>query len=57
MAARNVSDRLLNFINAWIVERQANGWLRGARSYWFKTQDWIDRASNEPGASDEKPAG
>ncbi len=56
MAVRTDSFRLLNFINAWIVERQANGWLGGARSYWFGSLKWLSRLDKEPGATDEQPA-
>lgn len=30
----------LNFFNNWITVRQADGWLKERKHYWFETKDW-----------------
>jgi polar amino acid transport system substrate-binding protein len=36
-------QRLLNFLDAWIVARRADRWLDRTHAYWFETLDWMDR--------------
>lgn len=30
----------VDFLNAWIIEHEASGWLEAKRSYWFDSLDW-----------------
>jgi len=43
MAVRPDSPRLLNFLNAWVSESEANGHLAQMSAYWFESADWFDR--------------
>jgi polar amino acid transport system substrate-binding protein len=42
-AVRKGDPDFLNFLNNWILVRQADGWLQERYSYWFTTQDWKSR--------------
>ena len=46
LAVRKGEQELLNFLNAWVVARQADKWLGTTHDYWFKTIDWIPVSSN-----------
>ncbi len=35
----------LNFFSNWIRVRTTSGWLQERHDYWFKSRDWVDRAS------------
>ncbi len=53
MAVRPDSPRLLNFLNAWIVENKANGALGDMTAYWFKGSEWLDNLEGyDPGAEE-----
>ena len=39
-AIRKGDPDFLNFLNNWILVRQADGWLKERYDYWFTTQDW-----------------
>lgn len=41
MAVRPDSQRFLNFLNAWIVENDANGTLEGLQDHWFHSLNWV----------------
>jgi polar amino acid transport system substrate-binding protein len=42
--AVRLDDRdLLDVLNAWIVDRQASGWLNERETYWFETTDWASQ--------------
>ncbi|HEY0229645.1 MAG TPA: transporter substrate-binding domain-containing protein [Dokdonella sp.] len=42
--AVRLDDRdLLDVLNAWIVDRQASGWLNERESYWFETTGWASQ--------------
>ena len=30
----------INFLNAWIIAREADAWLPAAHDYWFKSLSW-----------------
>jgi polar amino acid transport system substrate-binding protein len=34
---------LLNFLNAWIVAREADAWLASTHQYWFESLSWQER--------------
>lgn len=40
LAVRQDDRDLLDVLNAWIVNRQASGWLNAREVYWFETTDW-----------------
>ncbi|HKL25503.1 MAG TPA: transporter substrate-binding domain-containing protein [Desulfuromonadales bacterium] len=42
-AIRKGDPDFLNFLNNWILVRQADGWLQERFDYWFTTQDWKPR--------------
>jgi polar amino acid transport system substrate-binding protein len=37
------NQRLLNFVDSWIYQAIASGFLEAATHHWFETPDWIDR--------------
>jgi polar amino acid transport system substrate-binding protein len=37
------NPRLLNYIDSWISEAMANGFLEAATHHWFETLDWTDQ--------------
>ena len=39
-AIRKGDVDFLNFLNNWILVKNADGWLQERHSYWFTTQDW-----------------
>jgi polar amino acid transport system substrate-binding protein len=40
MAVKKGEQELLNFLNAWISARTADGWLSATHKYWFKSLKW-----------------
>lgn len=53
MAVRPDSPRLLNFLNAWVIESEANGHLAQMSAYWFENTDWFDRLEGYETEPDE----
>ncbi len=43
-------QRLLNYVNSWIAQAIASGFLEEATHYWFETLDWVDQV---PGLKEE----
>ena len=39
-AIRKGDVDFLNYLNNWILVREADGWLMARYNYWFTTQDW-----------------
>ena len=39
-AVRRGDNDFINFLNAWIVAREADAWLTSTRKYWFDSLDW-----------------
>jgi polar amino acid transport system substrate-binding protein len=39
-AVRRGDSDFVNFLNAWIVAREADAWLTSTRKYWFESLDW-----------------
>lgn len=33
---------LVNFLNAWIIENEADDWLSERRAYWFQSLNWLE---------------
>jgi len=46
LAVKKGEQEFLNFLNAWVVARQADKWLATTHDYWFKTIDWVPESSN-----------
>lgn len=42
-AVRRGEFGFVNFLNAWIIEHEANEWLIERRRYWFESRDWQDQ--------------
>ena len=42
LAVRKDDERVLEFLNDWIVQNKENGWLKKRHNYWFATLDWAD---------------
>lgn len=40
MAVNKGQQDLLNYLNAWIIARDAEGWIPAKHKYWFKSLDW-----------------
>jgi polar amino acid transport system substrate-binding protein len=41
LAVKKGEQELLNFLNAWVVAREADKWLGTTHQYWFNTIDWV----------------
>jgi polar amino acid transport system substrate-binding protein len=39
-AVRRGDSDFINYLNAWIVAREADAWLTSTRKYWFESLDW-----------------
>ena len=46
LAVRKGEQELLNFLNAWVVAREADKWLATTHNYWFRTIDWARAPSD-----------
>ena len=44
-AVRRGDNDFINFLNAWIVARDADAWLASTRKYWFESVGWQDRVA------------
>lgn len=42
-AVRKNDAEFLNYLNKWIADKTAAGWLQQRYDYWFTTQDWKDQ--------------
>ncbi len=40
MATQHGQHQLMNYLNAWVIARKADGWLANKDKYWFKSLDW-----------------
>lgn len=40
MAVKKGQQDLLNYLNAWITARDAEGWIPAKHKYWFETLEW-----------------
>lgn len=47
LAVKKGEQEWLNFLNAWIVAKQADGWLDTNYSYWFRSLDWQPRLTTQ----------
>jgi polar amino acid transport system substrate-binding protein len=41
LAVKKGEQALLNFLDAWVVAREADKWLGATHQYWFNTIDWV----------------
>jgi polar amino acid transport system substrate-binding protein len=41
LAVKKGEQQLLNFLDAWVVAREADKWLGATHQYWFNTIDWV----------------
>lgn len=44
-AVRRGDADFINFLNAWVVAREADGWLPSTQRYWFESLGWQDRVA------------
>ena len=44
-AVRRGDNDFVNFLNAWIVARDADTWLASTRKYWFESLNWQDKVA------------
>lgn len=52
MAVNKGEQELLNYLNAWITARDAEGWLSAKHKFWFDSLDWKNEHDN---ASTNRP--
>lgn len=45
-AVRRGDNDFVNFLNAWIVARDADAWLISMHKYWFESLNWQDTNAN-----------
>lgn len=43
IAMRKGDPDLLNYVNSWIAQVTAEGWIRQRYAFWFQTMDWRDQ--------------
>lgn len=44
-AVRRGDNEFVNFLNAWIVARDADAWLTSTHKYWFESLNWQDKTA------------
>ncbi|HSB97941.1 MAG TPA: transporter substrate-binding domain-containing protein, partial [Spongiibacteraceae bacterium] len=44
-AVRKGDNDFVNFLNAWIVARDADAWLASTRKYWFESLSWQEQVA------------
>lgn len=44
LAINKGDSDFLNFLNAWVVSRTADGWIPSTRHYWLETLEWQQQA-------------
>ena len=59
MAVQQGNQSLLNFLNAWIAAKVAEGYIEKNHAYWFLSTDWFSRvtATADDKAEDAKAEG
>lgn len=50
-AVRRGDNDFINFLNAWIVAREADAWLITAHKYWFESLNWQEQVDSQGGAA------
>lgn len=53
-AVRKGDNDFINFLNAWIVAREADSWLTSTRKYWFESLNWQGANSSETKSQESK---
>lgn len=56
-AVRKGDNDFVNFLNAWIVAREADAWLTSTRKYWFESLSWQNTGAQDVKAPDIKTQG
>lgn len=56
-AVRKGDNDFVNFLNAWIVAREADAWLTSTRKYWFESLNWQNAGAQEAKTHDIKAQG
>ena len=56
-AVRKGDSDFVNFLNAWIVAREADSWLTSTRKYWFESLSWQNGSAQESKTPDNKTQG
>ena len=46
MAVNKGEQEFLNYLNAWITAREAEGWLSAKHKFWFDSLDWKNEHDN-----------
>jgi hypothetical protein len=45
MAVQQGNQSLVNFLNAWIAAKKAEGYIEKTYAYWFLSTDWLSRVA------------
>lgn len=53
-AVRKGDNDFVNFLNAWIVAREADAWLTSTRKYWFESLSWQNAQDSKTQGGDAK---
>ncbi len=56
-AVRKGDHDFVNFLNAWIVARDADAWLTSTRKYWFESFNWQKQAAAPQSAAPTAQSG
>ena len=51
-AVRRGDNDFINFLNAWIVARDADAWLTSTHKYWFESLNWQNASTDIPNVQD-----
>ncbi len=46
-AVRKNNQEMLNFLNAWIIAHEADGWIDSSHKYWFNSLKWQRQVAEE----------
>ena len=46
-AVRKNNQEILNFLNAWIIAHEADGWIDSSHKYWFNSLKWQRQVAEE----------
>ncbi len=46
-AIRKGNQEMLNFLNAWIIAHNADGWIDSSHQYWFNSLKWQHQVAEE----------
>ncbi len=46
-AVKKNNQEMLNFLNAWIIAHEADGWIESSHKYWFNSLKWQRQVAEE----------